>query len=403
MFKILSLALLSLVSFAQITVIPNSGGSGATASGYYGSATAASTLTVTAATHGQGTTPVAACFDNSVPAVSVACSYTRNTSGDIVFTWSPAFTGTVNIWSAAGTSGISGGTNLTTVGAIPYVSSSGVLNQDATKLFWDSANSRIGVGTTSPANIIDAQSGGTAIISTRSTSAATNALFESRGGSSRWYAGIIASHDAKYSIVDVNTSVYALQVHGTTDNITIGGTTDGNYKLDVQKSGITGTLRVYDQTATTGSTLAVIQAGAGQSGNLQEWRDNSGNKYAAIQSDGSISAKGSASFILYKDSNFNTYWSYLNSSGLNAASSFLLGFSSTTDASGTKDAGLARAAAGYIKVTDGSTGLGKIVVSQSTPAASTDACTAGALWADATYIYACTASGTIKRATLATF
>ena len=48
----------------------------------------------------------------------------------------------------------------------------------------------------------------------------------------------------------------------STGNWLIGGTTDGNYKLDIQKSGSSGTLRVYDQTASTGATTAVIQAGA---------------------------------------------------------------------------------------------------------------------------------------------
>jgi len=67
------------------------------------------------------------------------------------------------------------------------------------------------------------------------------------------------------------------------------------------------------------------------------------------------------------------------------------------------DAGIKRASPGHVAVTDSDTGLGKIVVSQATPSASSDACTPGAIWADANYIYACTASGTIKRATLNTF
>lgn len=50
-------------------------------------------------------------------------------------------------------------------------------------------------------------------------------------------------------------------------NVLIGTTSDGNYKLDVAASGSSGTLRVYDQTATTGSTSLVVCAGAGQSTN----------------------------------------------------------------------------------------------------------------------------------------
>ena len=40
---------------------------------------------------------------------------------------------------------------------------------------------------------------------------------------------------------------------------------------------------------------------------------------------------------------------------------------------------------------------------RSTPASSSAACSAGTIWSDATYIYVCVASGTIKRAALSTF
>lgn len=50
---------------------------------------------------------------------------------------------------------VDGKANLTTVGAIPYVSASGVLNQDAANLFWDATNHRLGIGTNSPFNMLD--------------------------------------------------------------------------------------------------------------------------------------------------------------------------------------------------------------------------------------------------------
>ena len=45
---------------------------------------------------------------------------------------------------------VRGAANLTTAGAIPYVSASGVLNQEATKIFWDATNDRLGIGTATP-------------------------------------------------------------------------------------------------------------------------------------------------------------------------------------------------------------------------------------------------------------
>lgn len=44
-----------------------------------------------------------------------------------------------------------------------------------------------------------------------------------------------------------------------------------------------------------------------------------------------------------------------------------------------------------------------LVTTQSTPGSSSAVCTAGAIWSDATYLYVCTATNTIKRAALSTF
>lgn len=76
-------------------------------------------------------------------------------------------------------------------------------------------------------------------------------------------------------------------------NILIGGTTDGNYRLDVQSSGSTGTMRVYDQTATVGVTSSVIRAGAGQSTTaLTTWQNNAGTSIAQVLSTGEYWGSG---------------------------------------------------------------------------------------------------------------
>jgi len=248
----------------------------------------------------------------------------------------------------------------------------------------DTTNHRLGVGTCSPAYTLDVAGGarmqgidGVAGIDMSINTASTNAL--------------------KFS---VNNSE-KMRLASTTGNLLIGGTTDGNYKLEVANSGSSGTLRVYDQTATTGVTKAVIRAGAGQSTtNLTEWQNYAGTVLLATGSTGRMFGPRFTSLI---DNGWALQDDFDATDNLLFASSRGLAWSSTVSFAGSKDIGLRRAAAGYLKVTDGSTGLGKIVVSQSTPSASTDACTAGALWADASYVYACTASGVIKRATLAAF
>ncbi|MDP9113432.1 MAG: hypothetical protein M3O20_07095 [Acidobacteriota bacterium] len=83
----------------------NGGGTGGTAvAPYTTTVTSQTSVSITAATHGQGTLATPSCFDNSTPRVSVACGYTRNTSGDLVFAFSPAFTGQIEIGSGGGIS-----------------------------------------------------------------------------------------------------------------------------------------------------------------------------------------------------------------------------------------------------------------------------------------------------------
>ena len=288
----------------------------------------------------------------------------------------------------SGTSGVvTGAASLTTVGAIPYVTSSGVLGQDAGALFWDATNDRLGVGTNAPGVSVDVI--GT-IRSLRSAGTAPGLqLFQS--GIENWTISNVAS----VGNLTISASGSTAMTITPSLNTFIGGTSDGNYKFSVNTSGSTGTLRVFDQTATTGSTLAVIQAGQGQSTNLQEWQNSAGTILSRVDSFGSMFS------AVFQD--VNDKFSVFTGSGLFLDSGSGVTWSSTSAQSGSKDAGVARAGVGFVKITNGSSGLGKIVVSQSTPAASSDACTAGALWADTTYIYACTASGAIKRATLSTF
>jgi hypothetical protein len=63
-----------------------------------------------------------------------------------------------------------------------------------------------------------------------------------------------------------------------TGNMVVGTTTDGNFRLDIAASGSSGTLRAYDQTATTGVTQVIVRAGAGQSTTpVQQWQLSSGS------------------------------------------------------------------------------------------------------------------------------
>jgi len=82
------------------------------------------------------------------------------------------------------------------------------------------------------------------------------------------YGGVVVrSINASDDISLVTNSTTRAVTVKSGGNLLVGTTSDGNYKLDVAASGSSGTLRVYDQTATTGSTSLVVRAGAGQSTN----------------------------------------------------------------------------------------------------------------------------------------
>ena len=102
-------------------------------------------------------------------------------------------------------------------------------------------------------------------------------------------AGTLALSATGANIITLSTNGSERARITSGGNVLVGTTTDGNYKLDVASSGPSGTLRVYDQTATTGFTSLVVRAGAGQSSsNLTTWQDNSANTLAAVTSGGII-------------------------------------------------------------------------------------------------------------------
>jgi lysophospholipase L1-like esterase len=155
------------------------------------------------------------------------------------------------------------------------------------------------------------------------------------------------------------------------------------------------TIACYDDTATSGATTFTLRAGAGQaSTRLFQLKNSAGTEVLGIGAAGTVEGPGYYG---------NADKFYLTGSNLLMASDFVAKFSSTTSQGGGVDVGFGRAAAGVLKITNGSSGLGKLAVVQATPSTSGDACTAGSIWTDASYIYVCTASGVIKRAALSTF
>jgi hypothetical protein len=302
-------------------------------------------------------------------------------------------------------------------GSILFVGTSGVLAQDNANLFWNDASNFLKVGngaggdgiaalklvstdanyapamfflhnnTTVGAKIAGYYQGGLVV------SAASNYVyFGTEGQPTDGYPVRIASHSY--------TNVDALHVTATA----------ADQKPIVVKLALSQTANAVEVNSNGGSggdkfrvtKDGHIKLGLNSGNQSQIDFDGTGGNAGLIQSYifGAMTI-GHEGGIVFANSVGFPYYAHISSTGLKLAGTKSIIW--TDAAFSFPDAGIDKAAAGIVKITDGSTGLGKIAVSQATPASSSDSGFAGTIWADATYIYVQTASGTIKRVALSTF
>ena len=153
-----------------------------------------------------------------------------------------------------------------------------------------------------------------------------------------------------------------------------------------------GRYTLYDNTPTTGVTTFNVRAGAGQgSTDLQQYQNSSGTVLAKVTS---------AGYYQLLEAQTNGVRIAAGGPQTGAAGQYMWGSSSAGSA---VDLGLARDAAGRLRVSDGSTGLGAIMIASSTPASASATGAAGTIAWDANYIYVCTATNTWKRVAIATW
>ena len=161
----------------------------------------------------------------------------------------------------------------------------------------------------------------------------------------------ITNNAAAGSLIFRVQSVEGFRLATTSRNLLIGTTTDGNFRLDIAASGSSGTLRAWDQTPTTGVTQLIVRAGAGQSTtNLQTWQNSAGSSRLLVTSTLGLVALGT--FYAVQDS-AGTINRAIVQSTMDVNSSYSFNFSSTTDASGTKDLSFSRAGVNIGQFGDG--------------------------------------------------
>lgn len=135
-------------------------------------------------------------------------------------------------------------------------------------------------------------------------------------------------------------------------SVLIGGSTNGNYKLDVQGSGSAGTLRLFDQLAVTGKTQFIINPGAGQSTTNLGIFSGSGLTQSGLGPDASLWVGNSSSG--------KRKWAAVGGATPTAiaSSDVCLGWRNvdSLDAAGAVDSTICRNGAGIVEISNGTPG-----------------------------------------------
>lgn len=265
----------------------------------------------------------------------------------------------------------SGGTGTPTVFTQGSIVFEGVANkyaQDNANLFYDSANHCLALGGSpcSP-NILQINGDSMEIKSKLAGHEPYIALVNGDGSSSWSVLARSSSNGNSFAVIDNQNSglvpfivgagapTGSLNVGGTTGNVLIGGVSDANYRLDVEKSGSAGTFRVWDQTASSGSTLITVRNGAGQANPsyVMQFENGSGTILAAVDNLGQWSGPQ----IISQDvSNVGASLNGAIADGLAFSSTKRACWSSTTIWFGVTDTCIAKVAPGVLEINNATNG-----------------------------------------------
>lgn len=233
------------------------------------------------------------------------------------------------------------GTGAFAQGSIVFAGVSGIYSQDNPNLLYDSGTKQLTVGGSVYAGAPFLSQGPTGgyIVTQQANNAAT------------WR---INSTAGELGFFNYGTSLTSVTVYGN-GNTVVGGPADGGYRFDVQNSGSSGTMRVFDQ-GLGGITKVRLQEGLGQSTNtVLDVFNNTGSTVAALFPGGVLDVHA----LVVWDAFLTNKADIDSSLGYIAANSLGYQFSSTGSAdpgSSAIDTGLFRNAAGVVEINNGSPG-----------------------------------------------
>jgi hypothetical protein len=178
-------------------------------------------------------------------------------AGELLFTTD---TKRLYISDGAATNLIQGASTLLTTGAVPFSDANGKITMDATKLYWDNTNKRLGIGTNAPTYPLEIK--GSDPFAVFNTTGSFAGFRFQINGVDRYTAALNSSGHQIYSRFN-SSGVWQGDTMAlfSSGNVAIGTTTDAGFRLDVN-----GTARVNNNftagTLTSGvSGIANITAG----------------------------------------------------------------------------------------------------------------------------------------------
>lgn len=265
---------------------------------------------------------------------------------------------------ASGVIGVGvGGTGTSTAftaGSLVFAGSGGAYLQDNVNLFYNSSLHRLAIGIGgAPLASLDVESGGNDLTSPgiiiRASDSVTNQgyLLLNKNSGSSTAALIQAGDGGNFQELKLNPSGgkvtvgSTLAVYSSTGTVAVGGLADAGYRLDVQNSGSSGTMRIFDQTLVTGSTALVMKAGVAQLITpLITFQDNTGAQISQIGADGSFASIGGG---------VRTALFFNNTVGLGSAGVLQFNNALGWDG-GAVDAGVGRNGIGIVEINSGTLG-----------------------------------------------
>lgn len=184
------------------------------------------------ATTVQSSNSASAAWTLTLPATAGTANYALTTNGSGVSSWS-------QISLTAGVTGVlplaNGGTGTSTTftaGSVIFAGASGIYSQNNSNLFWDSTNSRLGIGSSSPAAKIQIKSSDSSLIAL--ISGGTNGVRIGADATSGSIEAVDQSGSASYQPLAIGGALLQIKVSGAekmrvdaSGNCLIGTTTAG--------------------------------------------------------------------------------------------------------------------------------------------------------------------------------